>query len=106
MAVVAFSSDRVGSQEELRPFERLLADLSSTVSACDDTDADGVVTRALEEIGVAFGVDECTLIAFAERGPSVIRSWAAAPHSPCRDEDLAGMPWLLQRLSRNAVVAL
>jgi formate hydrogenlyase transcriptional activator len=105
MAVVAFSSDRVGSQEELRPFERLLVDLSSAVSACCDTD-DGVVAKAVEEIGLAFGVDECTLIAFADRGASVICSWAAAPHSPCGDESLAGMPWLLQRLSRNVVVAM
>jgi formate hydrogenlyase transcriptional activator len=105
MAVVAFSFDRFGSHEELRPFERLLVDLSSTLSALDD-DTDAVVGRVVEEIGAAFGVDECTLIAFADRGASVLRSWAAAPYPPCRDEDLTGMPWLLQRLSRNAVVAL
>ena len=37
---------------------------------------------------------------------SVVRSWAAPPHAPCSDEDIAGMPWLLQRLARNAVVAI
>jgi formate hydrogenlyase transcriptional activator len=106
MAVVAFSSDRVGSQEDLRPFERLLVDLSSNVNGCDQAGAQDVLAKAVEEIGVAFGLDECALIAFGERGASVICSWSSAPHPPCRDEDLASMPWLLQRLSRNAVAEL
>ena len=68
MAVVAFSSDRVGSQEDLRPFERLLVDLSSNVNGCDQAGAQDVLAKAVEEVGVAFGLDECALIAFGERG--------------------------------------
>jgi transcriptional regulator with GAF, ATPase, and Fis domain len=37
---------------------------------------------------------------------SIVSSWAAPPQAPYRDEDLAGMPWLVQRLSRNSVVSL
>ena len=38
--------------------------------------------------------------------PPLIGSWAASPHEPCTDDDLADMPWLLQRVVRNAVVAV
>jgi transcriptional regulator with GAF, ATPase, and Fis domain len=95
------------SQEELQPFERLVVDLSSSFSSLGDDTVDAVVARAVEDLGAALGVDECTLVAFQERGGvSIVYSWAAPPSTPYRDEDLAGMPWLIQRLSRNSVVSL
>ena len=107
MALVAFPSTRMSTLDELGPFERLAASLSSLFCTLDVQEADSALARAVEEIGTVFGVDECTLIAFAEGADvSVVRSWAAAPHPPCSDDDLGCMPWLVQRLARNAVVAL
>jgi formate hydrogenlyase transcriptional activator len=107
MAVVAFSPARLGSQEELQPFERLLVGLSSSFSAPGNEECDGLVPRALGDIAAALGVDEYALIALHERGgASVVHSWAAPPHVPFHDDDLAAMPWVMEQLSRNAVVAL
>jgi formate hydrogenlyase transcriptional activator len=107
MALVAFSRNRIASQEELHPFERLAAGLSSSFSTLAADEGETAVAQAVEDIGMAFGVDECTLLAFIEGGSAtVVHSWAVPPLAPCRDEDLAHMPWLIQRLSRNAVVAL
>jgi transcriptional regulator with GAF, ATPase, and Fis domain len=106
MAVVAFSATRLGSQEELQATERLIVNLSSTFSALDAESPDATVGRAVEEIGTTLGVDDCTLIAFHDRGVSIVHSWAAPPHTPYRDEDLANMAWVVQRLARNSVVAL
>jgi transcriptional regulator with GAF, ATPase, and Fis domain len=105
MALIAFAPTRLGPHEELRPFERLLAGLSTAFSTLDGDEVDVAVRRAVEEIGVTFGADECTLITFVEdRRVSIVESWAVAPHAPCKDSELASMPWLVQRLSRNAVV--
>ena len=107
MAVVRFSPSRSGSQDALQPFERLALSVSACMCASDADDAEDGVARGLEEIGTTFGVDECTFIAYGERGSvRVVRSWAAPPHAPCTDEDIGSMPWLLQRLARNAVVAM
>jgi transcriptional regulator with GAF, ATPase, and Fis domain len=107
MTLIAFSPSRSIPQEDLHPFERLVIGLSSRFTTLEADEADEAVADALEKIGEAFSVDECTLIALAERiGPRVIHSWAALPHAPCGDEDLANMPWLLQRLNRNAVVTI
>jgi transcriptional regulator with GAF, ATPase, and Fis domain len=107
MALVAFSRNRIASQEELHPFERLAASLSSSFSTFAADEVETAVAQAVEDIGMAFGVDECTLLSFLEPGtPTVLHSWAVPPHVPCRDEDLPHMPWLVQRLARNAVVAL
>ena len=83
MTLVAFSPSRLGSQPDLHPFERLAVSLSSSCSRLEADDVDDVVARAVEEIGAAFGADECTLIAFGERGAAkVVRSWAANPQVP------------------------
>src|SRR5918994_7745003 len=106
MALVAFSSPRPNHQDDLHPFERLALHLSSCFSTVDAEDADTCVAEALGEIGTTFGVDECTLIAYLERGVvKVVHSWAAAPHPACTDDDLTNMPWLVQRIARNPVVA-
>jgi formate hydrogenlyase transcriptional activator len=106
MAVVAFSPARLGSQEELQPFERLLVGLSSSFGA-DGEGCEELVPRALADIAAALGVDEYALIALNERGgASVVHSWASAPHVPFHDDDLAAMPWVMQQLARNSVVAL
>jgi transcriptional regulator with GAF, ATPase, and Fis domain len=107
MTLVAFSPSRLTSQQDLQPFERLAVSLSSCCSRLEADDADEVLARAVEEIGTAFGADECTLIAFGERGATkVVRSWAAGPQMPASDEDIANMPWLIRRLVRNTVVAM
>jgi transcriptional regulator with GAF, ATPase, and Fis domain len=107
MALIAFSPTRSNAQEELHAFERLLADLSSSFATVEARDAQTAVARALGEIGMALGLDACTLVEFpANQRVSLVHAWAAPPHQPCRDEDLASIPWVLQRLSRNAVIAL
>jgi formate hydrogenlyase transcriptional activator len=107
MTLVAFSPARLGSLEELRPFERFVVDLSATCAALDASTSDATIAQAVEQIAIAFGVDECTLIAFAgSGGASVVHSWAAAPYAPCESEDLHRMPWLLDRLARDTVVAV
>jgi formate hydrogenlyase transcriptional activator len=106
MALVAFSPSRPGAHDDLHPFERLALQLSSTFSTFDPEDGDSCLPQALEDIGKTFAVDECTLLAFGDRGAvRVAGSWAAPPHTPCSDEDIVSMPWLIQRLARNAVVA-
>jgi GAF domain-containing protein len=106
MAVVAFSTPCLALQEELRPFERVALSLSTALNGLQPDDTLQVVNRALEEVGTAFGLDECTLIAFLEPDSvKVVGSWALPPHEPCGDEDVAKMPSLVQRLSRNSVVA-
>ena len=107
MATVAFSTSRSGPHEDLHPFERLAVTLSSSFSSLQPDEVEASVGSALEEIGTTFGADECTLIAYLDRGSAaVVRSWAMSPHAPCTDEDLASMPWLVQRLARNTVVAV
>jgi transcriptional regulator with GAF, ATPase, and Fis domain len=106
MALIAFTTGRFHAQEELQPLERLMVSLSSAFNALDVNDTDARVARALEDIGTLFGVDECTLVALAEHGVSLVHSWAAPSHTPCCDEDLGRMPWLVQRLARNEVVSV
>jgi transcriptional regulator with GAF, ATPase, and Fis domain len=107
MAIIAFSPARSGSQEDLHPFERLAVSLSSSFSSLQADEVEQSVVKALDDIGTSFDVDECTLIVHREIGSAkVVSSWAAPPHPPCTDADLASMPWLVQRLSRNTVVAI
>ena len=107
MSLVAFTPPRPESTEDLRPFERLLAGLSSSFSTLDGGEAKDTVAMALEDIAVTCGVGECTLLSFGERSSAkVVHSWTAHGYIPCSGDDLAGMPWLLQRLSRNTVVAI
>jgi transcriptional regulator with GAF, ATPase, and Fis domain len=90
----------------LRPFERLIATLASTFNILDSHSVEGAVSRALEDIGNAVGVDECTLIGFDEHGVSVVHSWTVPPKPPCNNDDLTRMSWVVQRLARNSVVAI
>ena len=107
MATVAYSTSRSGQHEDLQPFERLAVTLSSSFSSLQFDEVEACVGSALEEIGTTFSADECTLITYRDRGTAaVVRSWAMVPHPPCTDEDLASMPWLVQRLARNSVVAV
>ena len=92
---------------DLRGFERLAISLSSSFSALDPDDANDQIAHALEAVGAAFGAEECTLVLYRGRDDAqVTGSWAAVPREPCTTEDLAGLPWLLQRVARNAVVTV
>jgi transcriptional regulator with GAF, ATPase, and Fis domain len=91
--------------ENLHPFERLMITLSSAFTAVDAESVSVTVTHAVEDIGAAFAMDECTLIGFDQGSAHVVGSWASHPAGPCTDEDLVAMPWLMQRLTRNAVVS-
>jgi transcriptional regulator with GAF, ATPase, and Fis domain len=107
MSLLAFSSSRPGSSEDIHPFERLLTALSASFSTVDGTDTKESVALALEDIAAACGVGECTLLSLSDRSDAkVVHSWAAHGYDPCRDEDLASMPWLLHRLGCNTVVAV
>jgi formate hydrogenlyase transcriptional activator len=106
MSLVAFSSPRPAAHDDLQPFERLALRLSSRFSTLDPETVDETLASALDETGITFGVDVCTVIAFAQRGGvRVVRSWAASPLAPWSDEDVESVPWLVQRLARNVVVA-
>ena len=106
MALIAFTPSNGQPEEHGSAYERLAVSLSSRFSTLEPDDVDAALARALEQIGQAFGVEECTLLAFGEpASPTVTRSWASPPYAPSCDQDLAGMPWLLQRLARNAPVA-
>jgi transcriptional regulator with GAF, ATPase, and Fis domain len=107
MALVAFTPARLGSQEELRPFERLLAELSSAFAEPIRGHEDSAAGAAIDKLGSAFGFDECTLVRFSEHGSgSVVHSWAAPAGARLGDEDLDAMPWLMQQVLRHAVAAL
>jgi formate hydrogenlyase transcriptional activator len=107
MALVAFPSSRLGSQDDLHPFERLAMRLSSSFSVLQADDVDTSVAWALEEIGATFGVDECTLIAYGHAGGvGVVQSWAAQPHPALSGKDLSQLPWLVARVARNEVTAI
>jgi formate hydrogenlyase transcriptional activator len=107
MTLTACASPSSVSQRDLEPFERLVADLSSTFSTIDSEDADTALAQALGRTASLFGADECTLVAYGERGEAtLVSSWAGAASMVCRREDVAEMPWLLQRVARNTVVAV
>ena len=92
---------------ELHPFERLLSSLSSSMCALDVDEALAQITVGLETIGVAFGVEECTLVSYRDRDEArVTASWATPPRDPWRNEDLTQVPWLLHRVARNTVVSV
>jgi len=106
MAVIAFSSSRPDSPESPHPFERLVVTLSSTFSSIDPETLNDTLDRTLEEIGTAFGMDECAMLSFEGPNARVVASWAVPPAIRWTDEDVPATPWLAQRLSRNAVVAM
>ena len=107
MALVAFSSSCPAAHEDLQPFEQLAVKLSSCFSSLESDDADTCLSQALEQVGRTFAVDECTLVAYDGAGSAhVVGSWGLPPHPSCTDADIARMPWLIQRLARNAVTAL
>jgi formate hydrogenlyase transcriptional activator len=107
MSLVAFASTLPGSHDDLHPFEGLAIRLSSSFSVLQTEDVATSVAWALEEIGAAFGADECTLIAYGDGASvSVVQSWAAPPHAALTEQDLSQLPWLVSRLARNAVTVV
>ena len=89
------------------PFERLAIRLSSSFSVLQAEDVETSVAWALEEIGTAFDVDECTLIAYGHGGSAgVVQSWAVQPHPALNGKDLSQLPWLVERVARNAVTVI
>src|SRR5688500_1748877 len=95
---------------ELTAFEQFAMSLSSLFRTIEPDTPDAVTMQleaALEAIGTAFGADECTLVSYEAHGKATVAgSWAARPHEPCTSDDLADMPWLLQRVVRGAVVSV
>jgi transcriptional regulator with GAF, ATPase, and Fis domain len=105
MALIACSLPRASRHEDSSSFERFIVGLSSTFAGLEADDRDEATARAVQDIGEMFAADECTLLGFDHRyGATVVSAWAAPPHDPCGEADLTSMPWLLQRLARNAVV--
>ena len=106
MALVAFSPSSPAAHEDLQPFEQLAVKLSSCFSSLESDDADASLSQALEQVGRTFAVDECTLVSYDGAGSAnVVGSWGLPPHPCCTNVDIARMPWLIQRLARNAVTA-
>ena len=102
MSLLAFSSPRPDSTEDLHPFERLLASLSSSFSTLDG-DVHESVAIALEDIAAVCGVGECTLLSLGERGEEkVVHSWCAQGHEACRDASHP-MTRLMARAMPNTV---
>jgi len=106
MAVVAFTPPRSDSTDTLHPFERLVVTLSTAFGSLEADTATEVIDRAMEEVGTVFGMDECALLAFDGSTVRLVASWAAPAAIRWTDEDLPAMPWLSQRLARNAVVTM
>jgi formate hydrogenlyase transcriptional activator len=107
MTLTACAPPSPASQRDLEPFERLVADLSSTFSTLDSDDAEKAIAHALARTAALFGADECTLIAYGERGAAtLVSSWAVSTVMVCQSDDVAELPWLLQRVARNTVVAI
>ena len=107
MSLVAFPSSRLGSEQDVPPFERLAIRLSSSFTVLQAEDVETSVLWALEEIGTAFDVDECTLIAYGHAGSAgVVQSWAVQPHPALNGKDLSQLPWLVERVARNAVTVI
>jgi transcriptional regulator with GAF, ATPase, and Fis domain len=95
------------TRQALQPFEQLTMSLSASMATLSADEAGEHITDALRVVGMTFDADECTLVSYREGAEArVTGSWAAPPHGPCRHEDLGCMPWLLQRVARNAVVAV
>jgi formate hydrogenlyase transcriptional activator len=95
---------------DLTSFEQFAMSLSASfrrVEADEPDAAAAPLETALEAIGTAFSADECTLVTYDAHGePSVAASWGASSHEPCTTDDLAEMPWLLQRVVRGEIVAV
>ncbi len=95
---------------DLTSFEQFAMSLSSLFRRIEADEADAAVApleTALEAIGTVFNAEECTLVAYDAHGDaSVAGSWGASSHEPCTTDDLADMPWLLQRVVRGEIVAV
>ena len=106
MAVVAFSSDRVGRRRSCDRSNACSSICRQTSTAAIGRREDAVA-NAVEESrrGVRRRRVRTDRLRRARRVGNPLAG-RRAPHPPCRDEDLASMPWLLQRVSRNAVAAL
>ena len=95
---------------ELTAFEQFAMSLSSLFRKSEPDQPDAAAApldSALEAIGTAFGADDCTLVTYDAHGEAAVTgAWAASPHEPCTNDDLAEMPWLLQRVVRGAVVTV
>src|SRR5688572_8460436 len=106
MPLVAFSPSRPATPEDLQPFEQLAVRLSSCFSALQADEVEESLSHALEKVGRTFAVDECTLVTYDGAGSArVVGSWGLPPHPRCTNADIGRMPWLIQRLARNAVTA-
>jgi transcriptional regulator with GAF, ATPase, and Fis domain len=106
MPLVAFSPSRPGTAEDLQPFEQLAVRMSARFSSLQANEAEEALTHALEEVGRTFVVDECTLVSYDGAGSAkVAGSWGLPPHPRCTNADIGRMPWLMQRVARNAVTA-
>jgi formate hydrogenlyase transcriptional activator len=95
---------------EISSFEQFAMSLSALFRRIEPDAPEAVAAQletALEAIGTAFRADECTLVTYDANGETAVAgSWAASPREPCTSDDLADMPWLLQRVVRGAVVAV
>jgi transcriptional regulator with GAF, ATPase, and Fis domain len=95
---------------EISSFEQFTMSLSALFRRIEPDAPEAVAAQietALEAIGTAFRADECTLVTYDANGETAVAgSWAASPREPCTSDDLADMPWLLQRVVRGTVVAV
>jgi len=106
MTLVAFSSSRPAAADVPQPFEQLAVRLSGLFSTLDADEVEEAIVRAIADVGTAFEADDCTFIDLVEPGsPKIVAAWAPPSQPSCTEGDLADMPWLIQRLTRNAVVA-
>jgi formate hydrogenlyase transcriptional activator len=95
---------------DLSSFEQFAMSLSALFRRIEADEADAAAApleTALEAIGTVFNADECTFVTYDAHGDaSVAGSWGASSHEPCTTDDLADMPWLLQRVVRGEIVGV
>ena len=100
MQVIAFS--RPGTDNELQPFDRLAATMSSQFARLHVEQIGSAVAGTLEQIGRAIDLDACALIEFTAGAIGAVHSW---PTAVATFGDSGCPPrWLTDRLAQREVV--
>ncbi len=106
MQVVAFSSTRLDSDEELQRFERLASTMSSQFARLHVEQIGPAIVGALEQIARVIDVETCALVELTQaQAITAVHAWPADGAAFGPDGPDGHVPrWLLDRLARCEVV--
>ncbi len=104
MSVVNISSSRPSPEPDLDQLSHLALTLSRQMARVVLDSLDQAVAEALGQVAITTRAHRCWLLEFGDSG-SVIKTHAGG-RTAAPEHDVAGEPWLRQRLARAEVVAI